>query len=248
MVDTTFLARPAKPTRTSDTRIPLNNSFNPHLHRTSTTDHIHTLILGKQSPGLTMSATVITHAKFVVYQDKTSLAQPGVVPRDNRAANANPRPIAVATAGDKENLHPITGLPSRMLTSLSKKRKTAVLTTKLLVVSEAPCSPKKRRVSTLPKNPSNLSGKSGLSQRPRRANKAATSRSARRVPKLPRVQEEDVEETERASERVIGELSAKAVDARCYELTVVPLADISEAYEVISDQESVKDGEAPVRI
>ena len=41
-------------------------------------------------------------------------------------------------------------------------------------------------------------------------------------------------------------LASDSADARCYELTVIPLADISEAYETSSDDDSVRDGTSTV--
>jgi hypothetical protein len=57
------------------------------------------------------------------------------------------------------------------------------------------------------------------------ASSRKTSQSSRRPSPLPRVDE--VGESEREGERIM----IADIDSRCYELTVKPLADVSQAYE-----------------
>ncbi|KAI0720699.1 hypothetical protein C8T65DRAFT_705596 [Cerioporus squamosus] len=123
---------------------------------------------------------------------------------------------------DKENLDPLTG--SRVLPEqgLGKKRKTT------LAVKAQPVSPSKkpRPLSEKPtKKASSSSSKMRSTEKKAKrssSSKRSTSTRTRREPSLPRLVEEGEE---------VEALDQIAIDAKCKELTVLPLADISEAYE-----------------
>ncbi|KAI1786715.1 hypothetical protein LXA43DRAFT_756158 [Ganoderma leucocontextum] len=135
---------------------------------------------------------------------------------------------------DKENIDPLTG--GRVLSeqSLGKKRKTA------LIVKAQPASPSKkpRPLAEKPtKKPSTSKSKprSSTEKKLKRSTSTSSKRSSssrtRREPSLPRLAEEGEESTEAAP------LDQAAIDAKCKELTVLPLADISEAYEQATTKE-----------
>lgn len=151
----------------------------------------------------------------------------------HRAVVIHPGPQLVYNP-DKENVNPLTGLRAS-IDHDRKKRKTDVLTTKLHIPppskkqkeskdskkrtgASAPAVTFKLRVS-----PEKKKGKRVLASR-RNGTGIGPSRQ-RRSPSLPRVVEEA--EVERAP------LSQAQVDARCYDLTVMPLADLSQAYEQV---------------
>ncbi|KAF5357145.1 hypothetical protein D9756_006451 [Leucocoprinus leucothites] len=135
---------------------------------------------------------------------------------------------------DKENVNPVTGERAGTIT-MSKKRKTNVLSAK----PTAPLAVKKAKSSKETKDAEPYSKKRRATSEAekskgvvRKEGKAAgslrkpTKRVSRKVSKLPRLEEEasskaqDTEQTTQAS-----------IDSHCYELTVQPLADVSQAYE-----------------
>ncbi|KAL6306368.1 hypothetical protein BKA93DRAFT_774333 [Sparassis latifolia] len=176
---------------------------------------------------------------FTIFRDD---APPSEVETSAEVATPSPmRAIAPLNASslivfrpDKENIDPLTGLRSNTELS-SKKRKTNVLATKI----HAPPLSKKAKES---KDSKNRVEKTTSAARVRvvadkkrggskRVGGAGPSR-ARRSPSLPRVVEEVDERTDRDG------VSQGAINSRCYELTVLPLADISEAYEAVPSLEA----------
>lgn len=142
----------------------------------------------------------------------------------------------IVFAPDKENINPATGLRANAEQS-GKKRKTGVLAVK----SQIPPK-KKHKESKEPKETKPLKEKDSKKRAASSATKARSSSSGekkakrplasrkntgpsrnRRSPSLPRVVEE--EDTEQALD------PQAVVDAKCYELTVSPLADVSQAFE-----------------
>ncbi|OSX61000.1 hypothetical protein POSPLADRAFT_1081701, partial [Postia placenta MAD-698-R-SB12] len=124
---------------------------------------------------------------------------------------------------DKENINPATGQRASS-EPLAKKRKTNVLATKLHV---PPPAKKQKESKEGRKRARSDTKKVKRSSSFKRTNSSAPSR-ARRSPSLPRLPEvaEEVE-----TDKAPLALSQAQVDARCYELTVMPLADLSKAYE-----------------
>lgn len=192
-------------------------------------------------------------ASFVIYKDEPD------APSAKRKTSPTPlgtrtnTRVVVVTAGDKENLHPLTGRRPNTEENTGKKRKTAnVLATKLLVASGKllvdPALPKKRRLGApasaaeagekTEKEKKRAPPRKSQSQRPARVRKATE------LPKLEEVVEEG-EEKECAEEEKIAKITQAAVDARCYELTVLPLADLSKAYEQSHSAKSFVDVDSP---
>jgi len=89
----------------------------------------------------------------------------------------------------------------------------------------------KKKGSTSSKSVAAPKARASAEKKPKRASSrkvgGAGSSRARRSPSLPRV----VEEAEGAQGHDGERLTQAVVDARCYELTVLPLADVSQAYE-----------------
>lgn len=140
------------------------------------------------------------------------------------AADAAATLLSTLAAIEKENLHPLTGQRAGpTIASETKKRKTGALATKVLVVSkkhkELKGEPKKTR------KPLSSTGKPRSSDAKKNGSKS--SRSSRKPSPLPPVAEEH--ELQRQPPRL--SISQTDIDSRCYELTVSPLADVSEAYE-----------------
>ncbi|KAF5381332.1 hypothetical protein D9615_008383 [Tricholomella constricta] len=133
------------------------------------------------------------------------------------------------TTAEKENVHPLTGERAGPSNN-PKKRKTSVLATKV----HMPLSAKKQKDSTEP-NPdvkkrksstaSTAKGKAAVKKDGRSvtSSKKAVKKPSRRVLPMPKVEEEAERERER--------INQAEIDSRCYELTVKPLADLSQAYE-----------------
>lgn len=124
---------------------------------------------------------------------------------------------------DKENFHPVTGERAGPSNNAgSKKRKTSVLATKVQPPSttkkDAQPETKKRKASTSTiKGKVKRDGKITVT-----AKKGAKRTVSRKVSPMPRLNEE-----EEAQKDYITQVD---IDSRCYELTVQPLADVSQAY------------------
>jgi len=185
---------------------------------------------------------------FTVFQDTTTEIQKINHEGDKKLAataihTANSL-LSTLAAIEKENLHPVTGERAALVPSNAlKKRKTAVLVTKVL--APLPSSKKQKDVKSDPKKSRKSSTSSGKKTEGRKKN-ARESRSTRKASPLPRVDEEqEVLNATPVQRRSTGlTISQSNIDSRCYELTVSPLADVSEAYDTAtetSDQESVID-------
>lgn len=191
-----------------------------------------------------MAITTARRAGFVVYRDEPQAPSKAASLTSTTRTHSR---VTLFSASDKENLHPLTGRRPASENQSGKKRKTNALTTKLLIatgkVLAAPTSPKKRKLVSPTEGPVDKKEKrekrtinSRRLQRTNRVHKATD------LPKLDEVVEEDGEE-EMANDRLLVKITQAAVDARCYELTVLPLANLSKAYEQISPPEgySVKE-------
>ncbi len=128
-------------------------------------------------------------------------------------------PLLVYVA-DKENHDPLTGCRALSEQVLGKKRKNT------LAAKTQPVSPSKkpRPLGEKTKKLISSSSKPVSDKKTKRsgASKRSTSKRTRREPSLPRLAEEGEE---------VEAFDQIAIDAKCKELTVLPLADISEAYE-----------------
>ncbi|KAJ2922190.1 hypothetical protein H1R20_g14897, partial [Candolleomyces eurysporus] len=185
---------------------------------------------------------------FTVFQDTPSSsdtkapaqkpvrAPSGILTRSVSSSKANPNLPASdpAVAIDKENYNPFTGQRTSSNTANGeKKRKTTVLATKphLPIVSKKEKSTepelKKRKTGTAKSKSSSSKKETKTTSSGRKPKRTSPSRRASPMPKV--VEEEDAPPaTNRAAPE---EIAQAAINARCYELTVTPLADVSEAYE-----------------
>lgn len=181
---------------------------------------------------------------FVIYQDEPS--SPASSSEElTDSIHSVTTTLAVVTAGDKENLHPVTGRRPTPEEVLGKKRKTGALATKLLIASgkaapELHSTPKKRKLSVSSglnrpiekKEPKKEKRAGSIS---RKSSKIKAPSRVRKATELPKVEEElHVEEDATPQEKTEpGDTEAvqAAVDAKCYDLTVLPLADVSKAFE-----------------
>ncbi|KAG6840219.1 hypothetical protein C0991_008080 [Blastosporella zonata] len=180
---------------------------------------------------------------FTVFQDTpTEIAKPKATAASavtSPTLSSKPLNINYATTlttAEKENMHPLTGERAGPSTNNTKKRKTSVLATKM----HAPLTSKKQKES----NESKESTDSNPDLKKRKSSATSTSKAkagakkdgkvlarkvakkpSRRVSPLPKVDEEADAERER------DRITQADIDSRCYELTVKPLADVSQAYE-----------------
>ncbi|KAH9899348.1 hypothetical protein C8Q73DRAFT_743333 [Cubamyces lactineus] len=172
---------------------------------------------------------------FIVFKDEPEAApSPAAEKKENQTGPSAtyviappPGPLLVY-APDKENIDPLTGTRSSMDQASGKKRKTA------LTVKAQPTSPTKRLKPLAEKTAKKPTSKSrGPDKKVKRTvSKRAASTRVHREPSLPRV----TEENEVANQAVI--------DSKCKDLTVLPLADISEAHDVsVTKEDSGARGE-----
>ncbi|KAI0090131.1 hypothetical protein BDY19DRAFT_992363 [Irpex rosettiformis] len=188
-------------------------------------------------------STITARASFVIFKDEPS--SPVKAKASARDTTSTTTVLAIVTAKDKENLHPITGCRSSTEDATVKKRKTAgVLATKLLKVSgktvpESRPPPRKRKLSvssdkSLPTDEKLDAKKKKPATTTTRKHKPKVASRIRKVTELPKVEEEESvseEDFVKESSGVEPNSSQAAVDSKCYELTVLPLADVSKAFE-----------------
>ncbi|KAG6908949.1 hypothetical protein DXG01_002728 [Tephrocybe rancida] len=175
---------------------------------------------------------------FTVFQDTPSSdnAKPKATTTVTSPALSS-RPLNVnsattVTTAEKENMHPLTGERAGPSTTNIKKRKTSVLATKV----HTPLTSKKQKESKestdsnadVKKRKSSATSTSKAKAGVKKEGKTSSSRKTtkkplRRVSPLPKVDEEAEAERDR--------ITQAEIDSRCYELTVKPLADLSQAYE-----------------
>jgi hypothetical protein len=178
---------------------------------------------------------------FTVFQDTPSvLPQPhddsDVRAMTLSATDAAATLLSTLAAIEKENLHPVTGQRAGPTAgSETKKRKTGALATKVLVVTSA------KKHKDLKGEPKKTRKPLGSTGKPRssdaRKSSSKSSRSSRKTSPLPPVAEE--QESLRQPPRL--SISQIDVDSRCYELTVSPLADVSEAYDATRTESQESD-------
>ncbi|GLB45223.1 hypothetical protein LshimejAT787_2001280 [Lyophyllum shimeji] len=184
---------------------------------------------------------------FTVFQDVPSADSSKAGPANTLNATSpvlaskpvNTNHATTLTTAEKENVHPLTGERAGPSNNNTKKRKTSVLATKV----HAPLSAKKQKESkedSTESNPEAKKRKSSTSTSKAKSggkkdgkaasSRKSTKRSTRRVSPMPKVDEEAEAERER--------ITQAEIDSRCYELTVKPLADLSQAYEQGSSLET----------
>ncbi|KAF9528683.1 hypothetical protein CPB83DRAFT_732075, partial [Crepidotus variabilis] len=181
---------------------------------------------------------------FTVFQDAPASEplQPRVLRSNVMATRASTRNIELPAPAtefaplDKENYDPVTGERAGPSTLAGKKRKTGVLAAKVqppttetkLSKKDKDSQPeqKKRKAST--SGPATSKSKSvkkdvkitGLSK------KTTKRTGSRKMPSLPRLKEEE--------ESGKTPVTQEEIDSRCKDLTVRPLADVSEAYDELA--------------
>ncbi|KAI0631081.1 hypothetical protein C8Q77DRAFT_1061876 [Trametes polyzona] len=170
-----------------------------------------------------------TTRSFVVFKDEPEAPAPPAVEKKETLSGSSatyvlappPGPLLVY-APDKENIDPLTGTRANAEQVSGKKRKTA------LTVKAQATSPTKRLRPLAEKAAKKSVSKARVAEK--KTKRASTKRTtaasrSKREPSLPRV----TEENESAEQAVI--------DSKCKDLTVLPLADISEAYDVAAGKE-----------
>ncbi|KAG5351103.1 hypothetical protein C0989_007983 [Termitomyces sp. Mn162] len=197
----------------------------------------HIIELSSLLIGLGPFDTKMSLRTFTVFQDTPSadIAKPKAKTVTSSTLSSKPLNVNCATTLttiEKENVDPLTGERAGPSTN-GKKRKTSVLTTKM----HAPLTSKKQKELTEPSdfNPdvkkrkssasSTLKPKTGGKKDGKTSSLRKTKKPLRRVSPMPKVDEEA------EAERVRGRITQADIDSRCYELTVKPLADLSQAYE-----------------
>ncbi|CAL1699534.1 unnamed protein product [Somion occarium] len=195
---------------------------------------------------------------------KSTASAPSVLRLSSGSASRSTL-ISIPTASDKENVDPLTGRRPCLEDTLAKKRKPTpgnVLATKILISSSKVLKdtipePKKRKILCSSNSKSNSSSER-KERKPlvSRRERAQGSSRAQKVAELPKVAEEEEEaitvepgmadeKTQERNEDKVkdeeGRVAQALVDARCYELTVLPLADVSRAYCQSSDSSSIDD-------
>jgi hypothetical protein len=135
-------------------------------------------------------------------------------------------PSSSVSSSEKENLHPLTGSRIGPVNTSGSKRKSSVLVTKLHNPPEAK-KVKKDDSSEAPAKKRKLASSGTKSSREPKSKNRKTKPLTRSktVPDLPRVNEEEDKD-----ERIARSLSQSEIDSRCYDLTVSPLANVSDAY------------------
>jgi hypothetical protein len=170
-----------------------------------------------------MTASAPRRATFVIYMDKPEFSNSSPRVASKTLGPHRTIRVTIATAGDKENLHPLTGRRPNV-DDLGKKWKATALATKLLIVSGKSAQELKKRKLAVAAN--------GPSEEKKKAKKTRGSSRAVSTIQLPKLEEiEEYEGRDKEAEWEVEKVSQAAVNARCYELTVLPLADVSEAYE-----------------
>ncbi|KAJ7267013.1 hypothetical protein B0H12DRAFT_1099209 [Mycena haematopus] len=140
-----------------------------------------------------------------------------------------PSTIPLASTAEKENLHPVTGERCAAVSdsTATKKRKTNILATKTIPAKKQKES-KEDRVEE--KKARSASSSAAKAKKDGKSAKKA-KKPSRRVSPLPKLDEEDA---------AVRDLLMQAdVDSRCYELTVSPLADVTQAYDAGFDVNSL---------
>jgi len=198
-----------------------------------------------------MSAATVCPS-FVIFKDEPS--SPTRVDEEETVKSTT-TVVAVVTAGDKENLHPVTGRRPSTEEVSDKKRKTGALATKLLKISsraapEPHPSPKKRKLSVSSSTNCLLEKKEKRSASVTRRHKSKPAMRGRKtIAELPKVEEEVHAEVHEELHKPKDSPDKKdgiraSADSKCYDLTVLPLADVSKAFEQSPPpEEELVDGE-----
>ncbi|KAG7448649.1 uncharacterized protein BT62DRAFT_918221 [Guyanagaster necrorhizus] len=142
---------------------------------------------------------------------------------------------SLATEADKENLDPLTGeRVNANSKGTAKKRKNNTSSSKALASIETK-KLKEDQGSQLKKRKSSASSavKKGRGGKRAPSSTRKTSKKLHAAPCLPSVEEESTENVvpEGSDIALALPLTRAEIDAKCYELTVKPLADVTQAFE-----------------
>ncbi|TFY62670.1 hypothetical protein EVJ58_g3716 [Rhodofomes roseus] len=182
--------------------------------------------------------SITTMRPFIVFKDDTPPSPTGSIASllegEGALRPTSPTPSNGVSAPDKENINPITGRKAAPDTQNGKKRKEGALATK--AYAPAPVKKTKGLKSDRTFGADISSRSKSAGQPPKRLqaarrNGASAASRPRRSPTLPQVSEEQETDVHSDNVREARRLSQSQIDARCYELTVLPLADLSKAYE-----------------
>lgn len=186
-----------------------------------------------------------------------------------RSENVNSSRSILGSLPEKENIHPVTGSNSTS-SQTSKKRKASdagnVLATKAFTPAVVEAKPKraepKRKLSSskvkvqkeLSKRPAetkNVLGATKVNRAPlKRAPSVPSRSSVVTLDAVPEEAEEKPADKIEVGETKVNDMLRAQIDERCYELTVSPLADVSDAYLQSPEykDEAVKDDLPEYRI
>lgn len=132
------------------------------------------------------------------------------------------------SANEKENLHPYNGSRMSLNNALGSKRKSSVLVTKLhnppqskkLKKEDSAEAPtKKRKLAS--------SGSTDSVTKPRKVTRRRKASELAIVEEEVKLEEKPEDEKD---EKLAKRLSQSEINSRCYDLTVSPLANVSEAF------------------
>lgn len=153
---------------------------------------------------------------FTVFRDASS-------PKHSKRKSTktpSPGPSAIAPptiALEKENVHPLTGERASVVNA-GKKRKTNALAPKQLPLG---IKKQKQKDSVALEEVKPEKKRKVLSTKTKGAATRKGKKVSRRVSPMPKVEEEVDADTVAQAE----------IDSKCYELTVLPLADVTTAYD-----------------
>jgi len=170
----------------------------------------------------------MTSRKFTVFIDDVSTVKPQSAPKPapTRTPEEEAGPSSLS-ATEKENLHPLTGGRLRSSSTVGLKRKSSVLATKLHIPPDTKGSKKAPPLVPSKKRKVTSSSDGEIEQSRSKARRLKPVARGRRSPELTSIAEEK-------DERLARRLSQSDVDSRCYDLTVSPLANVSDAFAQIS--------------
>jgi hypothetical protein len=192
-------------------------------------------------------STVVIRPSFTIFRDEPS-SSAVVSDAATTPSSASATVLVIVTAKDKENLHPISGRRSSTEEGLMKKSKTSALSIKILKPTrkavESGLAPKKRKL-VVSSDKNTAAGKDKDPKKEKRPTgvprklKAKPLNRAHKAPELPKVEEEENVEEEavegdapvKTNIQVEAETYQGIMDSICYELSVLPLADMSKAFE-----------------
>ncbi|TFK49161.1 hypothetical protein OE88DRAFT_1737357 [Heliocybe sulcata] len=170
--------------------------------------------------------TVFVDENSVAESSTTKVASKGGVLRSSTTSITSNSISTITTLAslaaehEKENIDPLTGLRAGAPAVKGKKRKAALAPKAIQPPQPLQCKPVKAIKEVEKKKKPVKSKESAVKSKGSKTRKPKASKS--RSPSLPVVAEDCEAE---------GRVEVVDADTRCYELTVLPLADVTQAYE-----------------